>query len=286
MENKHYLYTAPNCIRCKIVKSFLKDQNQTWEETDFKENKDDFNAFYRTNRPSIYRNPEGVEFPIYTDGEVIKQGSGEIIAYLLSKNTLSLSVRQSDLLHGWVSGLYPSLCPKDQEDNFLVLTEALAKGGLSVCLRSDGRNPELVQRLIDKNIVKKLEVNFYGNPEIYAIIDSSLGIENHTLKAEDVVKTIEIAKKFSNSEINLQLIPIKEEDNYRYITKEEVSNAAKFIAEACADKQLPIKLSVCKDEELVAMKLDKKLAEPEQQDLFKYRSAARKDMFKIDIKKD
>ncbi len=286
METQHYLYTAPNCMRCKIVKGFLKENNQAVKEIDFQLDKEEFNAFYRANRPSIYRNPEGVEFPIYTDGEVIKQGSGEIIAYLLSKGALSLSVKQSDLLHGWVSGLYPSLCPKEEEDNFLILTETLAKGGLSVCLRSDGRKPELVQKLIDKGIVKKLEVNFYGKPETYDILNKSMGIENNPLEAESVAKTIEIAKKFSHSEIKLQIIPLYEGDCYRYITKEEMGDAAKFIADAASDKQLEIKISVCKGEELLAMQLDKKLSEPEQQDLFKYRSAAREYLFKIDIKKD
>ena len=57
---------------------------------DFKDDKDIFNAYYRANRSSIYRNPEGVEFPIFDDGTVIKQGTGEILAYLLSGRTLEI----------------------------------------------------------------------------------------------------------------------------------------------------------------------------------------------------
>ena len=41
------LYTAPDCIRCKIVKSFLAERGQTWDTVDFKADAKDFNAFYR-----------------------------------------------------------------------------------------------------------------------------------------------------------------------------------------------------------------------------------------------
>ena len=78
------LYTAPDCIRCKIVKAFLAERGLAYDTIDFKADAQDFNTFYRTNRKAIYRNPEGVEFPLVADGQVIKQGSGEIIAYLLS----------------------------------------------------------------------------------------------------------------------------------------------------------------------------------------------------------
>ncbi|MGI6553092.1 MAG: hypothetical protein ACOX37_08765 [Bacillota bacterium] len=41
-----------------------------------------FRAFYKANRSSIYRGPEGIEFPIFTDGVEIRQGIGATIAYL------------------------------------------------------------------------------------------------------------------------------------------------------------------------------------------------------------
>ncbi|MBR4747672.1 MAG: hypothetical protein IK061_09835, partial [Desulfovibrio sp.] len=94
------LYTAPDCIRCKIVKSFLAERGQTWDTVDFKADAKDFNAFYRANRKSIYRNPEGVEFPLFDDGTVIKQGSGEVVAYLLAGRDLECCVTRSDMLHG------------------------------------------------------------------------------------------------------------------------------------------------------------------------------------------
>ena len=122
------LYTAPDCIRCKIVKAFLAERGLAYDTIDFKADAQEFNTFYRANRKAIYRNPEGVEFPLFSDGEVIKQGSGEIIAYLLSGRALECCVTRSDMLHGKIAGLYPSQCPAGQEDNFAVLVDRLAVG--------------------------------------------------------------------------------------------------------------------------------------------------------------
>lgn len=128
------LYTAPDCLRCKIVKGFLAERRIAYDTVDFKADAPTFNAFYRANRKAIYRNPEGVEFPLFDDGTVIKQGSGEVIAYLLSGHALEGAVTRSDLLHGWISGLYLSQCPAAEEDHFVELVQQLAKGGLTVCM--------------------------------------------------------------------------------------------------------------------------------------------------------
>lgn len=109
------LYTAPDCLRCKIVKGFLAEHQIAYETVDFKADAQTFNTFYRANRKAIYRNPEGVEFPLFDDGTVIKQGSGEVIAYLLSGHALEGAVTRSDLLHGWISGLYLSQCPAAED---------------------------------------------------------------------------------------------------------------------------------------------------------------------------
>lgn len=63
------LYTAPDCIRCKIVKAFLAERGLPYDTVDFKADAPVFNTFYRTNRKAIYRNPEGVEFPLSTTAQ-------------------------------------------------------------------------------------------------------------------------------------------------------------------------------------------------------------------------
>ncbi len=150
------LYTAPDCLRCKIVKSWLEKKGMAYSTVDFKADASAFNAFYRAKRPFIYRNPEGVEFPLFDDGETVKQGTGEIIAYLQAGNAMECCVTRSDLLHGWISGMYPSRCPQNLNDEFEELARHMAEGGLKLCLRVDGRNPDLLEKLIDA--VDKVEV--------------------------------------------------------------------------------------------------------------------------------
>ena len=181
------LYTAPDCIRCKIVKAFLAERGLTYDTIDFKADAQKFNTFYRTNRKAIYRNPEGVEFPLFADGEVIKQGSGEIIAYLLSGHTLEACVTRSDMLHGKIAGLYPSQCPAGQEDNFAVLVDRLAAGGLQVWLQTDGRKPELLEKLLKIKDVHAV-CNLVGGPE------ASTKIFGGAPSKEELAKTIALVQ--------------------------------------------------------------------------------------------
>ena len=47
------LYTAPDCLRCKIVKGFLAEHQIAYETVDFKADAQTFNTFYRANRKAI-----------------------------------------------------------------------------------------------------------------------------------------------------------------------------------------------------------------------------------------
>ena len=176
------LYTAPDCLRCKIVKGFLAEHQIAYETVDFKADAQTFNTFYRANRKAIYRNPEGVEFPLFDDGTVIKQGSGEVIAYLLSGHALEGAVTRSDLLHGWISGLYLSQCPAAEEDHFVELVQQLAKGGLTVCIQTDGRNPALLERLIGLNALAKVQLNIPGPASVYEALYGSAPTKDELAK--------------------------------------------------------------------------------------------------------
>lgn len=271
------LFTAPDCLRCKIVKSYLAEKNIAYDTIDYKAQKDEFNTFYRTNRPSIYRNPEGVEFPLFYDGEVIKQGSGETIAYLLSGHALEACVTRSDLLHGWISGLYPSQCPDGQEDNFVELVRHLANGGLQVYLQADGRKPELLERLLKAGNIAKLSLNILGPAEVYA---SSFG---GPVSKEELSKSIELVRAFPKGEIRLLVSPTKRADgSWTWTSKEEAAEAAKMVAEASGDQQLPFVISAVTEE----MPQGLQGLEPFSQSLMlPYRSACRNHLFKTDIAK-
>lgn len=270
------LYTAPDCLRCKIVKAFLAEKNLPYNTVDFKEQKDEFSVFYRTHRPEIYRNPEGVEFPILHDGKVIKQGSGEIIAYLLSGHELESSVTRSDLLHGWISGLYPSLCPAGQDDNYLELVRHLAGGGLRVYLQPDGRRPDLLERLLNANTISRLTMNVLGSPKLYA---ESFG---GPITNADMARSIELVKNFKGGVIRLLVSPVKRQDgSVSWLSKDEAAEAAKFIAEAAGRPGLPVVIGAVT--ELMPQGLQG-LEAFEQ--FLPYRSAVRNHLFKAEAAKD
>lgn len=267
------LYTAPDCLRCRIVKGFLAERGIAYETVDFKADAQVFNAFYRAKRKAIYRNPEGVEFPLFDDGEVIKQGSGEVIAYLLAGHALEGAVTRSDLLHGWISGLYLSQCPADQEDTFAELVGLLAKGGLSVCMQSDGRNPALLERLIGLKAVAKVQLNIPGPAAVYEALHGAAPAK------EELAKTIELVKAFPDHEIRFLAAPIPTAEGARWPSRDEAGEAARMVFEACGDHQLPYLIDAVTPEMPQGMRGLEPVADAM---LLKYRSASREFLFKAD----
>lgn len=270
------LYTAPDCMRCKIVKGFMAAKDIEYGTVDFKADAQVFNTFYRTNRKAIYRNPEGVEFPLFDDGNAIKQGSGEIIAYLLAGHDLEGAVTRSDLLHGWISGLYLSQCPDQQENNFVELVEWLAKGGLSVCLQSDGRKPHLLQRLLESGHVSKVQLNILGPAAVYEKLMGSAPSQ------EDLAESIRLVRTLSQGEIRFLASPIMDGDEARWPEREEAAAAAKMVFDACGDHTLPYVVTAVTPEMPQGMQ---GLTPADDALMFKYRSASRQHLFKADIQK-
>lgn len=270
------LYTAPNCIRCKIVKGFLNERNIPYDTIDFKAQSEEFNTFYRTNRPKIYRNPEGVEFPLFYNGEVIRQGSGEVIAYMLCGDELKKAgaVTRSDLLHGWISGLYLSCCPKEQEENFLTLVKQLAAGGLTICMQTDGRNSAFLEKILALNVVTKLQLNILGDNKVYEQLYGT-GIDK-----EDLAKTIELVKAHAGGEIRYLASPLDIDGAKAWPTRAMALEAGKMVFDACGDHQLAIFV----DKVTAEMPQGLQGLKPvEDAIMLKYRSALRENLFKAEI---
>lgn len=269
------LYTAPDCIRCKIVKAFLAERGLAYDTIDFKADAQEFNTFYRANRKAIYRNPEGVEFPLFADGEVIKQGSGEIIAYLLSGHMLEACVTRSDMLHGKIAGLYPSQCPAGQEDNFAVLVDRLAAGGLQVWLQTDGRKPELLEKLLKIKDVHAV-CNLVGGPE------ASTKNFGGAPSKEELAKTIALVQATPDGAVRFLAMPLPAGDGWDWPKREDAAAAAKLVAEACGQPTLPYSITPITAD----MVWDMRGLEPlPEQNLLMYRSASRQHLFKADIVK-
>ena len=270
------LYTAPDCLRCKIVKGFLAERRIAYDAVDFKADAPTFNAFYRANRKAIYRNPEGVEFPLFDDGTVIKQGSVEIIAYLLSGHALEGAVTRSDLLHGWISGLYLSQCPAAEEEHFVELVQQLAKGGLTVCMQTDGRNPALLERLAGLDVLAKVQLNIHGPASVYETLFGAAPSK------EELAKTIEQVKAFPNHEIRFLAAPIPGDGGARWPSRDEAGEAARMVFDACGGHQLPYAIASVTPDMPQGMQGLEPVADPM---LLKCRSASREFLFKADIQK-
>ena len=239
------LYKAPDCLRCKIVKDYLESAHIAYEAFDLGEHKDIVNAFYRNNRASLYRNPEGVEFPMFhdQDKQVIRQGAGLILSWLVAGKALDGCILRSDLLHGWISGLELSRCPEGREAHFLEVVRLLSGGGLKVFLRTDGRRADLLQTILDEGLAARVALDIPGPPGIYpaAVGGAAPG-------PEELKKTIALISAHKDGVVRLWLAPLAEAaGEYRWITPEEAGEAAKYIREAWGDMTLPFAIQAASE---------------------------------------
>ena len=129
----HQIFTATGCTRCKITKRFMKENKIDFEEYDFKaEGKEAFSQFYRANRKDIFRDKDGVEFPVFTDGKVIRQGLSVVVGYLIAGDGLSGFIGRS-LLHGeWIDGFDISGGDPANTDALLKVLVYVKQNGLKI----------------------------------------------------------------------------------------------------------------------------------------------------------
>ena len=171
------------------------------------------------------------------DGDVVLQGTGVIIAYLLSGRALgdAGAVTESKMLHGWISGLNVSKVPAGEEDHFVELVTALAKGGLQVVLDSDGRNPDLLERLIGTGCPTRIRLNIPGPASVYP---AAAGGEAPS--AADLGRSIALVRAFKDNVIRLYLEPIPQADGtLTWLSPADAALAGRMVAEACGDMMLP-----------------------------------------------
>ena len=229
------LYKAPNCLRCKITKEYIEANNIPYNAFDLEADKDIVNSFYRNNRSRLYRNPEGAEFPMFhdADNDVILQGTGLVLAYLLAGDKLNDCVCRSDLLHGWISGLNVSRVPGGQEGKFLELVRLLAKGGLQVYLVSSGPKAALLEKILAEDLVSKMVLDIPGPAQAYP--DAGLAAPS----PEDLKKSIALTRSHKNAVIRLWLNPLKAADGgYYWLSPDQAGEAAKMVADT-SDPGLP-----------------------------------------------
>jgi len=268
------LFSAPGCMRCKIVKSYMDDNGLNFQEFDFKsDGKDEFNAFYRKNRADIFRGKEGVEFPILYTGEKVVQGVGMIIAFLKAEDKLNHFITRSRLSHGWISGLTVSAKDTSFSDDFIEVVQYLKKHGLKIQVKTDGRNAHILKQLLQEHLVDRLIFNLIGPARLYEIFTGM------PLSEQDLSKSLLLLEQCPDYQIILSLAVIQRPDNQiSCISPEEASEAAAFVEQTTGRKTHPfyIKENISSHEKETLPLIN----------LFKYRTACRRHMVKAEILKD
>ncbi len=278
---KGTLFTLTGCTRCKIVKRFMEERGLTYEEKDIKaEGKEDFQKFYTTNRKSVYRGPEGVEFPVFFDGVEIRQGLGAVIAYLHSGKKLDGFVSVGTLHKEWVDGLHVSGGDPAFAEEFLAVLRYLKGNNMKLKVDTKGKNSRILRQILDEGLASVVVMDVVGPVDLYGRI---LG---ETVDVHDIRESITLTSRFSEYRFQTTVAPLLEQDGRaRYMTPEEVAQAARLIEESTGSKKHPYLIRPYNPEKAADPRF-KALKPMTPQEMFGYRTAAREYQVFADIEKE
>lgn len=276
------IFTATGCSRCKIAKKFMVEHAIPFEELDIKaEGKEPFAQLYRNNRGSLYRGKEGIEFPVFTDGTIIRQGVGVVIAFLHAGTRLDSFIGRSELSHGWMDGIHVSEGDPVMTDSLVRVLGYIRKNGIYLQLDTDGRNAQVLDRLLTEKLGDRVVMEVKGPLSLYG---KMLGRE---IDPEEVKKMIALVTRFPEYQFRTTVGPVvrKEgEPEARYLTPEEVAETAKLIHETTGSYRQPYVLRTF-DHESASDEGLKSIGKLTSNDLLKHRSAARKFQVQTEIEK-
>jgi pyruvate formate lyase activating enzyme len=279
------IYTATGCMRCKIAKNFMDERGIAYQDLDIKgDGKDAFGQFYRTNRSAVYRGKEGIEFPVFTDGTIIRQGVGVVVAFLHAGTKLDSFLGRSELSHGWMDGIHVSEGDPAQVEDLVTVLAYVRKSGVNLQLDTDGRNAAVLERLLAEKLGDRVFMEVKGPLSLYGKILA------REVDPEEIKKSISIVTRFPEYRFQTTVAPVirqgGETPQISYLTPDEVAETAQLIQEAATGSiKQPYMLRVFDP----ASALDDRLRSLEKlsaNDLFRHRSAARKYQVLTEIEKD
>jgi pyruvate formate lyase activating enzyme len=275
----YQIYTTTGCVRCKIVKRYLNANKIAYAEYDFKaEGKEAFSRFYREHRHKIFRDQDGVEFPVFTNGTVIRQGVGVVIGYLVAGDALSEYISRS-LLHGeWIDGFDISRGDPGKSEELIQVLTFLKQNGLRIQLTTDGRNGSVLEKIIDNGLADRVIMEVRGPGHLY---EPLTGRSLHDAELEQSVVLTTRAPEYLFFTTVMPMIQGGSE--FRYLTPEEVGQTAELIATATGSNTHPYELRSFDPLQANDVKL-RTVAALSAGDLFKYRTAARRNMIKTEVK--
>ena len=269
------IFSVQGCLRCKLIKEYMAGKGLAYEEHDaLGEGKDVFRAFYKENRTHIFRGADGVEFPVYSDGEVVRQGLPMILAKLMHGSELEGYFRPG-VLHGeWVDGVFISGGDPAQADKLLEVLGLIKEKNFRLEAETNGLNPEVLQKATDKALIDRLAFILPGPPEVYQAL--GLGQAGEAALAQSMA----LAARCPEYRFILELKPIpRSEGGLAYLTPEEAGQTAALVEKATGSKKHPFVVRA------LAPEKGQDVEPLAQAALFKYRTACRRYMVMADIEK-
>jgi len=264
------LYTVTGCERCRVVKAFMDARGLAYTDVDAKgEGKNAFVRFYRDNQAQIMRGPEGIQFPIYHQGEMVRQGLGVILSWLHVGVRIEPFVRPGLVGHGWAGGFNLSGGPQDAGRELLPVLRHLREHGIKIRMETDGRNSDLLKQVLVEGLADHLQFNLLGPAEAYA------RLPERPCTKEEISASLSIAQRAGEQSIVLRVAPLPGED--RYLSPEEAAAAAAMVAAATQNNRIPF--GIC----ILQPSPDSSLAPLPATAGFKYRTVVRRYMLSAEI---
>jgi glutaredoxin len=276
----HMIFTATGCARCKITKRFMVEHDIAFDEFDINsEGKEVFARFYRANRNAIFRDKDGVEFPVLSDGSVIRQGVGVIIGHLIAGDGLDGFIGRSALHGEWIDGFNISSGDPARADELIRVLSYLKQNRLKIQLTTSGKNAAVLEKIVARGLGDRMVMEVKGPAAMYELL-TGRGIEAHELE-----QSIRLATRFGEYQFYTTIAPVKRSDGRAsFLSPEEIGRTAQMIEAATGSKKHPYELRAfdfinAADEALKSLE-----ALPDSA-LFKYRAAARRHQVMTEIKK-
>ena len=275
------LFSTEGCARCKILKSRMAELGIAYEEHDFKSaGKDAFQQFYTANRKAVYRGPEGIEFPILTDGVAIKQGVGTALAYLEGGAAMDGFFRIGVMRKEWLDGINVSHGDPAQGEKFLTVLRYLKSKAMKMVIETNGRNADLLEKVLAENLADKIIMNVPGPLPMYS------ALAGMHISHEEVERTIGMVSKLCEYQFQTTVVPVlRSPGEVSYLTPAEIGETAKLIEAASGSKKQPYLIKFFRHGSANDPAL--KGIEPMTPNmLFPYRTAARAYQVGVEIEKE
>ena len=276
---EYTLFSATGCARCKIVMRCMDEQGIAYEEYDFKaEGKNVFQQFYAANRSSVYRGPAGIEFPILTDGQVIKQGIGPALAWLKNGKALDGFFRIGVMRKEWIDGISVSSGDSNQGAAFLDVLRCLKKNAMKLVIETNGKNAAILESVMSEKLADKVIMHVLGPLSLYEVL------AGERIEPQEIEQSLAAVARGCDYQFQTEVAPVRRQSGeYSYLTPGEIGETARLIEMATSSKKQPYLVKLFQTKANSAGTLPEPLT---AQQLFPYRSAARAFQVMTEIEKD